>query len=83
MKNSNVRLFVVKLSDNEFGYVTGEFDRCHPPSLYIDKLEDAMLFNDEDSAVSFMENFEYEEDDYTVECYELNLVKEKSSEEES
>jgi hypothetical protein len=72
--NRLVRLFAVKLTDGKYGYMTGEFDRCHPPSLYMGKLENAMLFEDEKSAVSFVENFEYKRDDYRVECYELHLV---------
>ena len=72
--NRLVRLFAVKLTDREYGYMTGEFDRCYSPSLYMDKLENAMLFDDEKSAVSFVENFEYEKGDYRVECYELHLV---------
>lgn len=72
--NCLVKLFAVKLTDGEYGYMTGEFDRCHLPSLYMDRLENAMLFENEKSAVSFVENFEYEKGDYQVECYELHLV---------
>jgi hypothetical protein len=72
--NRLVRLFAAKLTDGAYGYMTGEFDRCYPPSLYMDKLENAMLFDNEKSAVSFVENFEYKKGDYRVECYELHLV---------
>ena len=72
--NRLVRLHAVKLRTGEYGYMTGEFDGCYPPSLYMDRLENAMLFDDKQSAVSFVENFEYKEGDYRVECYELHLV---------
>jgi hypothetical protein len=72
--NRLVRLYAVKLTTGEYGYMTGEFDRCHSPSLYMDRLENAMLFDDKQSAISFVENFEYKEGDYRVECYELRLV---------
>lgn len=72
--NRLVKLFAVKLTDGEYGYITGEFDRCHPPSLYMDKLDNAMLFDNEKSAISFVESFEYEKGDYQVERYELHLV---------
>ena len=73
-KERLVRLYAVKLTTGEYGYMTGEFDRCHPPSLYTNRLENAMLFGDKQSAISFIENFEYKEGDYQVECYELHLV---------
>jgi hypothetical protein len=65
-----VMLHVAKVGE---GYVTGEFDRCLPPSLYTDRLEDAMMWSDEKDLHSFMANFEYKTGDYDVECYELHL----------
>ena len=60
------KLYAVKI-DNSF--ITGEFDRCHLPSLYLGELKEAMLFDSEEDARGFMEAFEHE--DFEVECYKL------------
>lgn len=68
-----VMLYVAKVGEGEYAYVTGEFDRCLQPSLYTDRLEDAMMWSDKKDLHSFMANFEYKTGDYDVECYELHL----------
>lgn len=71
--NRLVMLYVAKVGEGEYAYVTGEFDRCLPPSLYTDRLKGAMMWSDKKDLHSFMANFEYKTGDYIVECYELHL----------
>ena len=61
-----IKLYAVKI-DNSF--ITGEFDRCYPPSLYLGEFKEAMLFDSEEDARGFMATFEHE--DFEVECYKL------------
>lgn len=71
-----IKLYAAKISDRDDGYVTGEFDRCFPPSLYMDNLKNSMLFGEAKDVVEFMKTFEYSEGCYKIECFELRKIDE-------
>ena len=56
----SVSLFVATIGDGDERFVTGEFDRCVPPSLYLGTINEAMFFDSGEQAQEFLDGFEQE-----------------------
>jgi hypothetical protein len=53
-----LKIYLIKLSNNgEAIWATGGFDRCLPPSAYMDTIDYAAIWTDKQEAESFAEEF--------------------------